>query len=443
MKFIQSRQHWLGQRPEHWDEGRVGHLCKILTGGTPNRDNTEYWEHGTLPWMASGEVAKKFVTETESRITELAVRESNAKLLPPNSVMLALNGQGKTKGTAAVLKIRAACNQSLAAIVCDPKRLHYQYLFWHLESRYSDLRGLVGEERDGLNLTHVREIPVYLPPVDEQREIADFLDRETARFAELVECKSSLLRQLEDKEQSLIASTVCRGLNGSARTRATGIPWIGDVPEHWELLHLRRVVKKFVDYRGRTPEKVLEGVPLVTAVNIKNGRIDMSLGQEFMPEADYDDWMVRGLPERGDLLVTTEAPLGEVAQIEDTRVALAQRIILLKVNKQKITNEYLKYFFRSGAGQGELLTRASGSTALGIKASRFKGIAVVVPPLSEQCAIVEYLDRETSRLTQLKAAVEASLPKLAEYRSALISAAVTGQIDVRNYRPQEAAVLCQ
>jgi type I restriction enzyme, S subunit len=162
-----------------------------------------------------------------------------------------------------------------------------------------------------------------------------------------------------------------------------------------------------------------------------------------MPEADYDEWMVRGLPERGDLLVTTEAPLGEVAQIEDTRVALAQRIILLKVKRDKISNEYLKYFFRSAAGQGELWTRASGSTALGIKASRFKGITVTVPPLSEQSAIVDHLDRETSRLGQLKRTVEGSIPRLSEYRSSLISAAVTGQIDVRNYRPQEAAALCQ
>lgn len=281
------------------------------------------------------------------------------------------------------------------------------------------------------------------PPKEEQVAIANFLNHETTKVDDLVDCYTTLLRQLGDRERSLITRTVCRGLNGSARTRTTGIPWVGDVPEHWELLHLRRVVRKFVDYRGRTPEKVPDGVPLVTATNIKNGRIDLSLGQEFMPEADYDEWMVRGLPERGDLLVTTEAPLGEVAQIEDTRVALAQRIILLKVKKEKISNEYLKYFFRSAAGQGELWTRASGSTALGIKASRFKGITVIVPPVSEQCAIVEHLDRETSRLGQLKATVEDSLPKLAEYRSSLISAAVTGQIDVRNYRPQEAAALCQ
>jgi type I restriction enzyme S subunit len=305
----------------------------------------------------------------------------------------------------------------------------------------AEMYGAGGQKR--VPESFVRDFRVHVPGLDEQRVIADFLDREAAKIDDLVDCKSTLLRQLADREQALITSAVCRGLNGSARTRATGILWIGDVPEHWELLHLRRVVKKFVDYRGRTPEKVPDGVPLVTAVNIKNGRIDLSLGQEFMPEADYDEWMVRGLPERGDLLVTTEAPLGEVAQIEDTRVALAQRIILLKVKKKKISNEYLKYFFLSAAGQGELWTRASGSTALGIKASRFKGITVIVPPLSEQSAIVDHLDRETSRLGQLKRAVEGSIPRLSEYRTSLISAAVTGQIDIRNYHPQEAAALCQ
>jgi type I restriction enzyme S subunit len=164
---------------------------------------------------------------------------------------------------------------------------------------------------------------------------------------------------------------------------------------------------------------------------------------EFMPESDYEGWMVRGLPDSGDVLVTTEAPLGEVAQIEDTRVALAQRIILLKANKQKVTNEYLKYFFLSAAGQGELWTRASGSTAIGIKASKFKGLTIVVPPINEQREIVRHLDCEMEKLHQLRSVVTISLGKLTEYRSALISAAVAGQIDVRKYRSQEATASCQ
>ena len=111
--------------------------------------------------------------------------------------------------------------------------------------------------------------------------------------------------------------------------------------------------------------------------------------------------MVRGLPEVGDVLVTTEAPLGESAQIENSHIALAQRIILLKADKARLTNEYLKYHFASASGTGELWSRATGSTAVGIKASHLRETLITVPPLKEQQAIVEHVRREVAKLDAL------------------------------------------
>ena len=211
--------------------------------------------------------------------------------------------------------------------------------------------------------------------------------------------------------------------------RDSGVEWIGEVPEEWEILTLRRVVSRFVDYRGKTPEKVDSGVPLITAKNIKGGHIDLSSSKEFIRENEYQDWMTRGLPENGDVLITTEAPLGEVAQVESTYIALAQRIILLKVKKSRITNSYLKYHFLSKSGQGELWTQSSGSTALGIKADRFKGTLVSVPSHPEQRAIAAFLDHETGRIDALIAKKERQIDLLREKRAALISHAVTKGLD--------------
>lgn len=142
--------------------------------------------------------------------------------------------------------------------------------------------------------------------------------------------------------------------------------------------------------------------------------------------------MVRGLPEKGDVLLTTEAPLGEVAQIDDVNVALAQRIILLKTNKRLMNNNYLKYYFLSTSGQRELNSRATGSTAIGIKASRLKETLVTVPLLEEQEEISRYLDQETSKIDATIRSVNKAIARLKEYRTALTSAAVSGQIDVRS-----------
>lgn len=203
------------------------------------------------------------------------------------------------------------------------------------------------------------------------------------------------------------------------------VEWLGEIPAHWEVSHLRRIVRSFVDYRGATPEKVPSGILLITAKNIKNGVINFSLSKEFIREEDYADWMVRGFPEVGDVLITTEAPLGESAQINSENIALAQRIILLKANKFRITNEYLKYHFASEAGKGELWSRATGSTAIGIKASHLKETLLTVPSVSEQIAIASFLDRETAKIDTLIAKKEQLIQLLQEKRTALISHAVT------------------
>jgi type I restriction enzyme S subunit len=272
-----------------------------------------------------------------------------------------------------------------------------------------------------------------VPDIQEQQKIAEFLDQETSKIDKLITKKERLIELLKEKRTALISHAVTKGLNPDVPMKDSGVEWLGKIPEHWELRHLRRIVKKFVDYRGATPEKVSNGIPLITARNIKNAAIDFSLSQEFIKEEDYDNWMVRGFPEKGDVVVTTEAPLGESAQIIDTNIALAQRVILLKAQKNKITNEYLKYHFVSTFGQGELWSKGTGSTAIGIKASHFKGTLVLVPRLEEQQKIAQFLDRETSKIDNLITKTRTSIDHLKEYRTALISAAVTGKIDVREH----------
>lgn len=153
----------------------------------------------------------------------------------------------------------------------------------------------------------------------------------------------------------------------------------------WKECKLGDVAEKFIDYRGKTPQKSESGVPLVTAKIVKNGKILEP--NEFIKVDIYDSWMIRGLPEINDVVLTTEAPLGEVALLKDKNVALAQRIILIRGKQSISDNAYLKYYFQSSDGQYELHSRASGTTVFGIKASVLKEVPVPLPSLSEQKAI--------------------------------------------------------
>jgi type I restriction enzyme S subunit len=137
-----------------------------------------------------------------------------------------------------------------------------------------------------------------LPPRSEQSAIATFLDREAAKIDALVAKKERLIELLREKRNALITRAVTKGLDPEVPLRDSEVEWVGQIPAHWDLRQLRRAIRKFVDYRGATPKKAPAGIRLVTATNIKLGRIDYLLGEEFIREEDYADWMAKGSPRR-------------------------------------------------------------------------------------------------------------------------------------------------
>lgn len=157
----------------------------------------------------------------------------------------------------------------------------------------------------------------------------------------------------------------------------------------WQTLPLEQCLETLIDYRGKTPKKVSSGIPLITARVVKNGRIETP--DEFIAEEDYEGWMRRGFPQAGDVLLTMEAPLGEVAQLDDRKVALAQRLVALRGKQGLLDNWYLKYLLQSDLVQDQLRARATGTTVLGIKQSELRKINLTLPPLDEQRAMAQVL----------------------------------------------------
>jgi len=144
-----------------------------------------------------------------------------------------------------------------------------------------------------------------------------------------------------------------------------------------------------IDYRGKSPRKTTSGIPLITAKIVKAGRIERP--EEFIAEGAFSDWMRRGLPKPGDVLMTTEAPLGEIAQLDDRRVALAQRLITLRGKPDFLDNTYLKFLMQSRFVQDQLRARSTGTTVLGIRQSELRKVHLLIPPIGEQRAIAGVL----------------------------------------------------
>jgi type I restriction enzyme S subunit len=171
---------------------------------------------------------------------------------------------------------------------------------------------------------------------------------------------------------------------------------MSEFPEHWQLLPLESVMEAIIDYRGKTPKKRGHGVPLITAKIVKGGRILEPA--EFIAEEDYDSWMVRGLPKIGDVVVTSEAPLGEVAQLTSSNVALAQRIVTLRGKEGVLNNDFLLCAMQSSYVQHQLEARASGSTVKGIKQSELRKVLLPIPPEDEQIEIAHHIKTLSNKI---------------------------------------------
>ena len=201
--------------PLGWKWVRVGQICDLQTGATPSTQRPEYWG-GEIPWLASGDVNRQEIFECEGRITDEGLANSNCKILPENSVLIALNGQGKTRATVALLRIPAACNQSLVAMIpFDSKIVTPEYLFLALRYRYYEIRDITGQDqRRGLNMGLVSDLSVPLAPLSEQKRIV-------AKVDELMSlCDQLEAQQQERKRLFPVLSRTCHASFAEAPTPA-------------------------------------------------------------------------------------------------------------------------------------------------------------------------------------------------------------------------------
>ena len=312
----------------------------------------------------------------------------------------------------------------------DPRFWAYALLALDIAKYYYSLGGGV---RQSINFSDFPNDWIGAPETETQKVIADFLDRETDRINELIAKKQRLVELLLSKQEATRNTAVCKGIEATARYRDSGVDWFGDVPEHWTVCRFNRLIASKVDYRGRTPEKVDEGVFLVTARNIRSGTIDYERSQEFTTIDDWEKLRARGKPEIGDVIFTTEAPLGQIAQVDRTDVAFAQRIIKFRANSKLVTNDYLADFMLSASFQRSLQLFASGSTAAGIKSERMAHLFGLAPPIDEQIRIVKFVREAIELVGSVIKPIETSISRLKEFRASLITAAVTGQIDVTTW----------
>lgn len=281
------------------------------------------------------------------------------------------------------------------------------------------------------------QLPLPLPSLSVQDKIVSFLDIKTTQIDEAISIKEKQIALLKERKQIIIQQLVTGKLVWNEHANAwtepvevkdSGVDWIGKIPEYWGVLPLTKYSTR-VDYRGKTPEKVDEGRFLLTAKNIKYGHIDYEISKEYILEKQYEKVMSRGKPEIGDLLFTTEAPLGGTALVDDPSVAIAQRLILFRLADELVSG-YVNLYMQTPLFQNYLQRLGTGSTALGIKASKLFLLKLIAPPKEEQTKIYRLSEKVTNETNSTIEAHKQQIEKLKEYKTTLINSAVTGKIKV-------------
>lgn len=293
--------------------------------------------------------------------------------------------------------------------------------------------------RDGKSVRYEQFADLVLPTpdIETQKDIADFLDRETARIDRLVEKKQRFIELQRERRFSEVSRLLTAGLDPKVTRKPSGLDWLPDIPAHWNWVRMKDVCTKIIDCKNRTPPEVDHSEFFVVRTScIKDGAFDPT-GGYYTDSASFAEWTKRGEPQQSDVLITREAPMGEACLVPvGHKLCLGQRMMLYRANPEKILPEYIVFTIYSAIGENYIGLRRKGSTVGHLRVPEVYNFPCLLPPLPDQRKIVKILTESSSSYGRLKDLVSSSIDRLSEFRSALITAAVTGQIDVMTWGKQ-------
>ena len=424
---------WLKQIPHEWSVKKLKFVARFQGGGTPSKSNLDYW-NGDIPWVSPKDMTRRRIDSAEDSITQAGLLESAARMAPAGSVLLVVRS-GILKHTIPVglAQIPVALNQDMKAIVPN-QGLDAEYLAWFVEGCQGAF--LVEWRKAGAtveSLEHelIASSQVPLPSLSEQRAITAFLDRETTRIDMLVIKKERLIDLLEEKRVAVISQAVTQGLDPSVPMKESGVEWIGSVPDNWAVapLFARYSVHlgKMLDTKRITGDSLLPYLRNIDVqwddVNVKN-----------LPSMDiFPDEFERYTLRAGDLLVCEGGEVGRTGtwRGELDTCAYQKAIHRLRPKSGLDAPRYFYYAMRAAAGSRVFVAHGNPNTIPHLTAEQLRLYRFPFPPLEQQIAIAGYLDERSSEIDGVIAKVVGAIARLREYRTALITAAVTGEIDVR------------
>jgi len=439
--YKEAACQWMDAIPEHWVECRIKQI--VSTPVTDGPHETPKFEDEGVPFL-SAESVKNFRLDFAKKrgfISPELHRIYSKKYLPERGDIYMVKS-GATTGALAIVETDEEFNiwSPLAVIRCSKALCFDRFVFYSMQSEFFqrsvELSWSFGTQQN-IGMGVIENLYIARPTLDEQKQIASFLDYETAKIDALIEKQQQLIALLGEKRQAVISHAVTKGLNPDAPMRDSGVEWLGEVPEHWETITLKHL--GHIRYGiGEPPKYYDEGVPLIRATNVRSGTIT-PVGLVWVNPKQIPANRIVWLAEGDIVVVRSGAGTGDSAIVPpDYGRAIAGFDMVFRCQRADATfiqfallSSYLRY-----AQIDQMKMRAAQPH---LNAEELGGCISVLPPESEQLEIAEFLTAQTQKLDALIAKASDAIELIQERRTALISAAVTGKIDVRGWKRPSAA----
>lgn len=428
---------WLGEVPSHWNCMKIKR-CSYLKGrvGWKGLSSDEYLEHGYSYLVTGTDFCSRFIDWSSCHCIDKDRFEDDPFIQLQNDDLL-ITKDGTIGKLAIVSKLNKPACLNSGIFLLRPRHNTFitNYMYWVLSSQaftlFCDLSSY-GSTIQHLYQNVFERFVFPSPPLPEQSAIATFLDRETAKIDKLVSEQEKLIELLKEKRQTVISHAVTKGLNPDVPMKDSGIEWLGEVPKHWEVVRLKRVSPEITVGIVVEPSKYYseQGVPALRSLNVQPGKIkDENL---VYISDDANEQLKKSRLNEGDLVAVRSGQPGTTAVVPKEFDG-ANCIDLIIIRKPLADCEhYLSWFLSSDSALQQFAEGSGGAIQQHFNIGMAVNLLISRPPIQEQKEIVDHLKSETERLDKLIVTAQKAIDLLKERRSALISAAVTGKIDVRH-----------
>ncbi|MEZ4865549.1 MAG: restriction endonuclease subunit S [Caldilineaceae bacterium] len=432
-EYHDSGVAWLNSVPSHWDIAPL--FTQFRERKTLNRGNIE----SNVLSLSYGKIIRRDVADNfgllpESFETYQIVDEGDLVLR-----LTDLQNDQRSLRVGAVHERGIITSAYLGLRNLGQYQSQYAYYLLHAYDLLKVFYGFGGGVRQSMRYEDVKRIPLLVPPFDEQRAIAAFLDRETATIDTLIAKKRELIERLQEKRTALISHAVTKGLDPTVAMRDSGVEWLGKIPAHWELSRLKFAASHIVDCPHSTPEYSQDGIYFVIrTADIQPGHLSV-LDAKKVEYPEYEKRIFRLKPLPNDIFYSREGERYGIAALVPAKdpVCLGQRMMHFRSGRD-FDARYLMWHLNAKGVYAQAEQDVLGATSPHVNVSTIVNFQIANPPRHEQQAIADYIDNESQKMSELQEKMQDAIDRLQEYRTALISAAVTGKIDVRNYGKGEA-----